>query len=264
MFLPATARPRRKTLIEAIRQLQLTSNLQLALDAGDALSYPGSGTKWLDTSGNGYDFNFGATTASPTFNGASGGRSSAEYMSLDGGDHFVYDSANETWMNNLHKDNALWSWAAWLQIGTLGTAQRIFGTSSANNAQVGVDVAFGATNLLTVSFRNGSGSSGLNAASTLTTAGSVWEFFGQSINEGTGAGGILHRKNDTTDTDTSTISSPSASNATYTMQIGAAGNSITPLLSGARIAMLAIWQGVALTDANLKSVFNATRLRFGV
>lgn len=35
--------------------------LVLSLDAGDRLSYPGSGTTWSDTSGNGYDFTISAS-----------------------------------------------------------------------------------------------------------------------------------------------------------------------------------------------------------
>ena len=33
------------------------SGLALHLDAGNAASYPGSGTTWTDLSGNGYNFN---------------------------------------------------------------------------------------------------------------------------------------------------------------------------------------------------------------
>jgi hypothetical protein len=260
----APSRARHKSLIETVRKLGLAANLKLALDAGDILSYPGSGTKWLDTSGLGHDFDFGATTKSPAFNGVAGQRSAAEFMSYDGGDVFNYDSANETWMNNLHKDNALWSFVAWLRIGALGAAQRIFGTSSASNSQAGIDVAFGATNLLTISFRNASGTSGLNAASTLAAVAGDWAFFAGSVNEAIGAGGILYRKDATTDTDAATITSPSAANAGFTMQLGAAGNDITPLSNGSRMAMFGMWEGAALSDNSLKAIFNGTRRRFGV
>jgi len=107
-------KPTNVTLIDAITTAGLTSGLQLALDAGDTNSYSGSGQSWLDTSGNGYDFfrgiTGGANSDDPTFNGTSGGISINEYWSFDGDDFFIYDSANETWMNNLHKNNAQWSW----------------------------------------------------------------------------------------------------------------------------------------------------------
>jgi hypothetical protein len=48
----------------------VTNGLVLALDAGNVKSYPGSGTTWLDKSGNG---NNGTLTNGPTFSSANGG-----------------------------------------------------------------------------------------------------------------------------------------------------------------------------------------------
>ena len=48
----------------------VTDGLVLALDAGDTLSYPGSGTTWTDISGNG---NTATLINSPTYNTSNGG-----------------------------------------------------------------------------------------------------------------------------------------------------------------------------------------------
>jgi hypothetical protein len=48
----------------------VTDGLVLSLDAGNAKSYPGSGTTWYDKSGNNYN---GALTNGPTFNSDNGG-----------------------------------------------------------------------------------------------------------------------------------------------------------------------------------------------
>jgi hypothetical protein len=48
----------------------VTDGLALCLDAGNSLSYPGSGTTWSDLSGNG---NSGTLINGPTFNSANGG-----------------------------------------------------------------------------------------------------------------------------------------------------------------------------------------------
>ena len=48
----------------------VTSGLVLCLDAGNAKSYPGSGTVWTDLSGNG---NTGTLINGPTYNSANGG-----------------------------------------------------------------------------------------------------------------------------------------------------------------------------------------------
>jgi hypothetical protein len=48
----------------------ITTGLMLYLDAGNALSYPGSGTTWTDLSGNGRD---GTLTNGPTYSATNGG-----------------------------------------------------------------------------------------------------------------------------------------------------------------------------------------------
>lgn len=57
----------------------VTSNLQLYLNAGNELSYPGSGTTWTDLSSNGYSTSL---VNSPTYNSGNGG-----YFSFDGSDY---------------------------------------------------------------------------------------------------------------------------------------------------------------------------------
>ena len=84
------------TLQQAITNASLTTNLNLCLDAGDIVSYPGTGTKWLDTSGNGYDFLLGSdgTTNAPKFVGLPGEINS--YWQTSAAQYFTYDSVNET------------------------------------------------------------------------------------------------------------------------------------------------------------------------
>ena len=59
----------------------VTSGLVLHLDAGNASSYPGSGTAWTDLSGNG---NNGTLTNGPTYSAADGGQ-----IVFDGTNDFV-------------------------------------------------------------------------------------------------------------------------------------------------------------------------------
>ena len=59
----------------------ITSNLVLHLDAGDSNSYVGSGTTWVDISGEG---NNGTLTNGPTFNSGDGG-----YFDFDGTNDYV-------------------------------------------------------------------------------------------------------------------------------------------------------------------------------
>lgn len=59
----------------------ITAGLQLYLDAGNASSYPGSGTTWTDLSGNNRD---GTLTNGPTYSSADGGS-----IVFDGTDDYV-------------------------------------------------------------------------------------------------------------------------------------------------------------------------------
>lgn len=255
-------------MIYVARKLGLANNIRLCLDAGDDASYS-SGQSWLDRSGNGYDFFRGAdgsaTATDPTFNGTAGRRSSGEYWSFDGGDYFTYDTTNETWMQNLHKDNAIFTAVAWFYCAAVNGS--IFGTSQAVDTNVGTDfIIGGAATSLILGVRKGSTGSALAILSTDISLGtlttSAWSMCSISVDEGatTGLMGI----NGNFATFTSTYTSPSASNATSTMQIGAAGGGQRILPNNSRLASLMMWEGRALSQGELQALFQATRVRFGV
>jgi hypothetical protein len=65
----------------------VTSGLVINLDAGNAASYPGSGTTWTDLSGNNIN---GTLTNGPTFNSANGGS-----IVFDGSDDYcIFDTTS--------------------------------------------------------------------------------------------------------------------------------------------------------------------------
>jgi hypothetical protein len=66
----------------------VTTNLSMFLDAGNASSYPGSGTAWTDLSGNSRN---GTLTNGPTYTSADGG-----YIVFDGVNDFVQCSGSIT------------------------------------------------------------------------------------------------------------------------------------------------------------------------
>jgi hypothetical protein len=69
-----------KLIVESSASV-VTTGLQLYLDAGNASSYPGSGTTWTDLSGNSRD---GTLTNGPTYSSADGGS-----IVFDGSNDFV-------------------------------------------------------------------------------------------------------------------------------------------------------------------------------
>jgi hypothetical protein len=248
-------------LSDTLFECGLTTPLELCLDAGDANSYT-SGTQWIDTGGHQYDFNFGATTAAPTFNGVAGTLSSAEFMSFDGGDDFTYEAANPTWVNAIHKDNAECTFAAWIKPATLSAAQAFTGTGQLQAAGIGLDFGCNASGALRAVCRAG----GTNAmAQTLggTLATGVWQFVAWSLDEAAGATGLNVVLNSTVTNGDATYTSPSASAAGQVIQIGAAGGNLGRVQAGFQMAQ-AVWWSRALTVAELRLLFEATRVRFGV
>jgi hypothetical protein len=253
------------SLQEVINRQGLTSGLKLCLDAGDAASYS-SGQSWLDRSGNGYDFFRGTTSGAgstdPTFNGTPGGLSASEYWSFDNTQLFTYDSGNETWMNNLHKDNALFTLVTWCY-PTGSAVNGFWGTRGGSSNNIGADFNC-ATNTgnVTLAIANGSGTTALTANPNLGAVDDQWQFFAASMDE---AGGTLTLvRNGTASTASASYSSPSASNASFTAQIGASGGGAATINNGGRMAMFAAWEGVALSNDQIQSIFVATRARFGV
>lgn len=254
-------RTRRVPFGYAVKALGLSSNLKLCLDAGDSASYT-SGTKWLDTSGNGYDFDI----TGATFTGTAGGLSRGEYWALDGGDFFTYDSANEAWMENIHKDNAKFTILVWAYISSSGVTRALIGDTGTNNQGASTGFYLTVTSLddLWLVVHRSNASQTLLIDDDTAPAVGAWSLFGVSLDEA--AGTALLQQNSSFSSETGTYSSPSASGASQTLQIAARGAGASPSImpNGDRMGGVMAWEGVALTQAQMTAVFNATRSRFGV
>lgn len=252
--------------INILKRLNLTSGLQLCLDAGDALSAPASATSWLDRSGNGYDFfrgtTSGAESSDPTFNGTVGGLSSSEYWSFDGGDWFTYDTTNETWMNNLHKDNALFSFIFWIYTPDIALATSLWGCTN-HTSNVGTQIYLGAAEQLRFFVSTGSGIA-LNVTPIANVPIGKWTCVGLSIDEASGAGASFGFLDGATNTFDGTYSSPSAAAAAFTYCIAASPSATNPAENTTRMAMLCAWEGRKLSAAEMTAFYGATRGRFGV
>jgi hypothetical protein len=251
-------------MIYTVRKLGLTGNLRVCLDAGDDASYA-SGQSWLDTSGNGYDFFRGAdgsaTGTDPTFNGTAGRRTASEYFSFDGGDYFTYDTTIEAWMQTLHKDNAVFTAAGWLLL-TTGSVQTILGTLGGGVAGSSHGINFQTTAGNALQLFVGNASTGTTITSTATFA-AAWSFIAIALDESVGAGGGTFQINGTQEAFNSAYSSPSSSNASGNMQLGARGSAVGPIANTGRMATMNVWDR-RLSTAELLTLFMATRGRFGV
>jgi len=226
---------------QIVDRLGQSANLQTALDAGDSSSYT-SGQSWLDLSGNGQDFFLGTTSGSeasdPTFNGTAGLLSPLEYFGHDGGDFFTYDTTNETWMENIHKDNAAFTLYFVFMMGVELTNQALAGTctfgASSSGFMMNITSGSNSPNLIV---RDGAGGGALSITPTgVSVSAGVWSICGISVDEAndlaqwfTSRGGL--------DPDPAAYTSPSSSAADQTLSIGSRGGSVTPMTDGSRFAL---------------------------
>lgn len=108
--------------ISILDYLGLTSNLVLCLDAGDSNSYPGSGTKWLDVSGNSHDFDIMGSTG-PVFNGTAGDLSLNEYWLFDNNGYFQADEAPIAAIDSMHQAGGQFTMMAGVMAKSKGVLQ---------------------------------------------------------------------------------------------------------------------------------------------
>lgn len=246
------------------QKLGLTTNLELVLDAGDAASFT-SGDKWLDLSGNGYDFYRGSSAsgdaAEPTFNGTAGGLSSAEYFSTDGADYFLYDAANEVWMENIHKNNAAFTLLTVVYDPDFTANSAFAGDSNGNINVNGFDWMSRPTELIRFRIGVNGGVAALDTTSTATMNINAWNIVAISINEASGTG--FHFINGAVDTFTSTYSSPASGAATTTLSLLRSGAGAQVMQADGRMPLFMGWSR-SLSQNEMLAVFQAMRGRYGI
>lgn len=267
-FAPAAPYVVPTTMLDVVKHLGLPSP-KLCLDAGDINSVAsGSQTKWLDVSGNGYDFFRGSDatsqTSDPTFNGPPGGQSASEFYGFDGGDFFAYDSANETWMQNIHKDGAAFTILGWVYVA--GGSCYIISDESSSTSEGCFNISVtGGTPTFRLQVLNTSGNALLQLGPAVTL--NTWTFFGVTVEESAGTG--TWQGQSTQSSFTSTYSSPLSTNSSSTIRLGAPGaGSFFPnsflLPNGSRMNSIVIWEGTALSAAQLDAVYQGTKAKFGL
>jgi hypothetical protein len=259
------------SFIGILTSLGLTTDLELCLDAGDSVSYT-SGQTWTDRSGSSHHFYRGDSASSaaddPTFNGTAGNLSSNEYFSFDGGDWFGLTQSNPAWVNNLHKDNAKWTAfvAAYPTNGGLDSDDQVVGTHGGEAAGIGIGWVFRKNELtMRVSTRDGGGNPAeMEDESALTWNADAWNIAGVAVDEGGGASASAHLVNGSTETFNGAATAPTASNATYTIEIGRAGGPSGFIMdNGSRMACFAMWSD-ALSTTNMLAIRNKLKGRFGI
>jgi hypothetical protein len=264
-----------EALIKSITRKGLTTGLKLCLDAGDSGSYGGSGQTWADRSGGGVDHflgrNSGVDANDPTFTGAAGDPSKNTYFALDGGDYFTantgaagYAAALAGWISNIHRDSAKFTLFCWFY----PSARQLFCLLGTIGDQAAGDRGFlwwssGASGTLSFALKHGF----TGISSTGVYNANAWNCAALSVDESLGSNNALFFMNGTFDALGSvTYSGPDSGNATNILQVGATGGTgqsdVRALPNGSRFSCVSVWEGVALTQAQIWTLYKATKTRF--
>ena len=214
----------------------VTSGLVLHLDAGNAASYPGSGTTWTDLSGNSRN---GTLTNGPTYSSADGGS-----IVFDGTNDFVQCSGSLT--------VTAATFVAWIKRnGTQGTYDGILFSRGTNITGMN----FYQFNQLGYHW-NGLIST-YNWASGLTVPDLTWCMIAVSVTS-TSAKAYLCRSSGITSVTNTVNHASSLLNDIKLAQDDAGGRFFNGNISTAMI------YDKALTDDEITQNYNATKIRFGI
>lgn len=241
------------------------------LDAGDSASYSGSGQTWANltaTPADGsaktaYDF----TNNLYTFNGTAGNESVNEYwepIAAPNSSYFrIASGSNTTFLNSLHKNNAAFTFLAWIKTPVSITSGTLFATrdtSSSTNA--GINIALNSSGSLGLTQSSGTAIGLSDTSSTgLVTANAI-QLVGFSFDEA--AGQIVWHKNTTNESASASYSTTSATNPQSVAIIGAAGQStyLNPLRD-TNIFRVMLFRR-AIGAAAMDSIYNQQKARYGL
>jgi hypothetical protein len=220
----------------------VTDGLVLCLDAGDKISYPGSGTTWSDLSPHGND---GTLTNGPTFDSGNGGT-----IVLDGSNDYV----------SIPHSSAIMlarTWSCWFYLDRVpdsSTYDSIFQKDGNWNTSSGTMLSMIYGNLR-FSWGTYWGSNCLISLSGNITTGKWYHFTGTSTGDTTSDGVKMYLDGVLKDTGTAN----GVPTDTSILKIGSGnGGSID-----GRISNFTLYS-TELTAQQIKQNFNAQRSRFGV
>jgi hypothetical protein len=268
---PLLMAPGLKTLWDILGAASLQGNATLCFDAGDAVSWPGSGQQWIDRSASANNFFVGESASAegtdPTFTGTVGGLTNATYWALDGGDHFHNAQANAAFMDAWHKDSAAYTFitAVYLPSGA-ASGGIIGGPRSTATANVSFQLDSGKPTIYVESPPGG-------AAAYVTADASIasgWHMLAVSINEAAANGFFFadgaYKQVATANTFNATYSSPDSGTSTDTYNIGygpSNGMGAPHLPAGSRMMGFTSLNKAA-SKAELDAVFALLRKRLGI
>lgn len=253
--------------LQMIQAAGADSGLNFCLDAASDLSYNPGGAwsnptqRWRDLTGQGNDFWRGSSSSSqssdPTFNGTVGGLSANEYFSSDGDDIFQ-ETAEHTFAETWHKDNAAFSIVCVLYLVSPGA--NIFANNGGGANGIIFSAATGTQLTIAVSESDPapSGQVLLRATSAKPSANAIG-FYAVALDETVGANGVTLQINTTREKFTSTYSSPGTLGSFAPYRFGRV--TTQSLASGTRFYVIAGWSR-RLSDTELDAIYAQLKARY--
>jgi len=216
----------------------ITDGLVLALDAGNAKSYPGSGTSWSDLSGQG---NNGTLTNGPTYSSDNGGS-----IVFDGTNDYI-DVSGTASLNAPISIN--FTLSVWMYPTKTGNWQGVLTKNRSTGTQVGLFLS--SSNEFVFGF---SGTGGNLVGSTFST--NTWYHIVLVQTANTSRKIYINGSLDAT----KTSSFGTASSGSQTFRLGQASG--VNEYFGGRISNASIYNNKALTAAEVEQNYNAFKGRY--
>jgi len=218
----------------------VTSGLVLNLDAGNAASYPGSGTTWTDLSGSS---NNGTLTNGPTYNSANGG--SIVFDGVD--DHvttpYIFPSSSSHTM------------AVWAKSSGGGQTNRPIGNADSIGGTTGTSIIWGFGGSTTIYVIRRAGAI-YDCSGTLSGLSSGWHYICVTYNH-SGVGTLVYGDNNVIATNTNI----GFNGGLLSLRLGKDGNGNDRFNGNIAVAHI---YNKALSAAEVSQNFNALRGRYNL
>lgn len=247
-------------LMTYIQKNALTTNLNVALDAGDRRSAQSATEQiWYDVSGSGNNYYRGASgtagSGDPDLSGGVGVFGSTYYYCPDSASFLEYFTAvgTPTFANDWHKNNGAFTiLCIFMPVASATSDRTLFNNAGGVSGNYGVTFYLGTDlrpNLIYT--HNTIGSRRTDTFSTAVTQ-NVWNYVAVSYNEATTT--AFARVNGTTTASVTTLASTATTNPDGTYALGRDQVGTSSYLLNDRIAAYAMWSR-ALSGSELASLY---------
>lgn len=252
-------------LWDIINELGLETGLGPCLDAGDLASYDGTSQSWVTRSPNPGSFyrgsGSGSDGADPTFVGTAGEPDA--YFQFDGADYFSETSTLQIWGDTAHQNNGSITVLAVVYATTASAVRALWATQGNVGSNSGVALELGLTGTTVFLRRSYTTTLKLNEpVSSDSYVENSWNLVAASFDEASATGATQVNANSESHSSLQTSTDTDA--CSYPNNIGRYGDGNRIMHNGDRIMCLAGWGGVALSAANLNSIYTLFKARRGI